>query len=196
MDEGYIKYNCNWVKTNPTNIDLKDINHFRKVLFNLNLIGMYENGIGFGNISFRHKNDFLITGSATGGIDNLNENHYTFVTNYNFEKNWLKCEGPIKASSESLTHASVYENCKEANAVVHIHNLKLWEKLLYIVPTTRVEAEYGTPEMAKEITRLFKETSVSEKKIICMAGHKEGIVSFGKSLEEATNIILNHFDIL
>ena len=46
--------------------------------------------------------------------------------------------------------------------------------------------------MAKEIQRLFRETDVKEKKILVMAGHKEGIISFGKDLDEAGKIMLNY----
>ena len=59
------------------------------------------------------------------------------------------------------------------------------------VPTTKKEVPYGTPEMANEIFRLFKETAVQQEKIIVMAGHDEGIISFGKDLEEAGEILLN-----
>ena len=45
--------------------------------------------------------------------------------------------------------------------------------------------------MANEITRLFNETDVKNQKIIVMAGHEEGILSFGASLEEAGGIIEN-----
>ena len=107
-----------------------------------------------------------------------------------FIKNSLTCEGPVKASSESLTHAAVYESDNFANAVIHIHNKSLWEKLLNVLPATSPEIEYGTPAMAEEVKRLFKETDLIEKKIFVMAGHEEGIVSFGRNLEEAFKTIL------
>jgi L-ribulose-5-phosphate 4-epimerase len=45
--------------------------------------------------------------------------------------------------------------------------------------------------MAKEIKRLFEETSLRSEKIIVMGGHEEGIISFGKNLEEAANVMLD-----
>ena len=50
------------------------------------------------------------------------------------------------------------------------------------------------PEMAEEVIRLFKETDVKEKKILAMAGHEEGVVSFGKNLKEAGQILLEYFE--
>ena len=192
-DEGYIKFNCNWIEKKTVNrLDILELNFYREKLFKAGLIGMYENGIGFGNLSIRYKNKFLISGSATGGLKELNENHYAIVTDYDLSKNSLTCEGMVKASSESLTHAAVYECSENTNAVIHIHNLELWKKLLFKVPTT-AKVEYGTPEMANEIYRLFNETEVEEKKIICMLGHEEGIITFGKNLKQANDIL---FDLL
>ena len=45
--------------------------------------------------------------------------------------------------------------------------------------------DYGTPAMAREVERLFRETDVMEQKLFSMAGHEDGIVGFGASAEEA-----------
>ena len=192
MDEGYIKFHCNWIEAEPISINqLHELNKWRDTLYNLGFIGAYHNGIGFGNISKRLNNHtFIITGSATGGLKTLNENHYVLVNEYNLRLNSLTCTGPIKASSESLSHAVIYECSNETNAVIHIHNFEMWEKLIHHVPTTREEVLYGTTEMADEIKRLFIETNVSTEKIIAMAGHEEGIIAFGKTLDEAGGILL------
>jgi L-ribulose-5-phosphate 4-epimerase len=194
MTEGYIKFNCDWIKQ-ELNEDITEINKWRNRLYSLNLIGAYENGIGFGNISIRNGNNFIITGSKTGGIENLTNNHFTKVTNWYFNKNNLTCEGPIEASSESLTHAAIYTSNSNINAVIHVHNINLWEKLIHKIPTTDEKAEFGTPEMAYEIIRLFRENQITKKRILVMGGHKEGIISFGKDLEEAGNVLLNHFNL-
>ncbi len=190
--EGYIKFDCEWIESVPIPAEeLIEINQYREKLYKLGLIGAYSNGIGFGNISTRIGNstNFIITGSATGNLKSLNEEHYTRVINFDFKKNSLRCKGPIKASSESLSHAAVYSVNPEAGAVIHIHNLNIWEKLIYKVPTTPRDIEYGTPEMAEGIERLFKETDVKNEKILVMGGHREGIISFGKDLREAYNKI-------
>jgi hypothetical protein len=44
--------------------------------------------------------------------------------------------------------------------------------------------------MAYEIMRLFKANDVRSMKILVMAGHKGGIVSFGKNLEEAFGVFM------
>ena len=193
MEEGYIKFNCNWIKAAPfSKQQIKEINVWRNRLYDLKLIGAYPNGIGYGNISIRDTDEsFLITGSATGNLELLDENHYTQVNEYDFSQNNLSCTGPIIASSESLTHAVLYESSPESNAVIHIHSIDMWKKLLHKVPTTKANVPYGTPEMADEIQRLFRETDVALKKIIVMGGHQEGIISFGKTLDWAGKILLD-----
>jgi len=68
----------------------------------------------------------------------------------------------------------------------------LWNKLINKIPTSSPDVEYGTPEMAFEIHRLFKETDLSAKQILVMGGHEEGIISFGENLDEAGDIIIGY----
>jgi L-ribulose-5-phosphate 4-epimerase len=193
MDEGYIKFNCNWIPSNAIpQAKVAELNVWRHILYQKGWIGMYPNGIGFGNISTRcDEKTFLISGTATGGLATLNESHYSIVTDYNLSTNSVTCVGPVKASSESLTHALIYECSANTNAVIHVHNLELWNRLIHHVPTSNENISYGTPGMANEIKRLFNETTVSKEKIIVMGGHREGLISFGQDLEQAGAILLD-----
>ena len=197
MTEGYIKFQCDWAKEEILIPDLilQSLDKERTWLYELNLIGMYPDGIGFGNISVKTKeNTFIITGSATGQFAQLERYHYALVSAYSFAGNSISCKGQTKASAESLTHAAVYEALPEVGAVVHVHCLWLWEKLLNEYPTTFGEIEYGTPEMAFAVKSLADEMKDSEEKIIVMGGHREGILAFGKDLEEATTQILKIYN--
>ncbi len=193
MDEGYIKFNCKWIPSNDIPLNkIAVLNVWRDIMYKKGLIGVYPDGIGFGNISMRcNEKTFLISGTATGGLATLNESHYSLVTGYDLSTNSVTCKGPVKASSESLTHAMIYECSAATHAVIHIHNLNLWNRLIHQVPTSREKIPYGTPEMAHEIKRLFEETALNKEKIIVMGGHPEGIISFGKDLEEAGSILID-----
>ncbi|HXR80655.1 MAG TPA: class II aldolase/adducin family protein [Saprospiraceae bacterium] len=193
MDEGYIKFNCNWILSNDIPLDkVAELNMWREIMYDKGWIGLYPDGIGFGNISMRcDEKTFLISGTATGGLPILTKSHYSLVTNYNLSTNTVTCMGPVKASSESLTHALIYECSAATNAVIHIHNLDLWNRLLHHAPTSSENISYGTAEMANEIKRLFAETELREEKIIVMGGHQEGIISFGRDLEEAGSILID-----
>lgn len=193
MDEGYIKFNCNWIPSNDIPLDkVAALNVWREMMYKKGLIGIYADGIGFGNISARcDEKTFLISGTATGGLATLNKSHYSLVIDYNVNTNSVTCKGPLKASSESLTHALIYECSASTNAVIHVHNLDLWNSLLHHVPTSSEKISYGTPGMANEIKRLFDETALSKEKIMVMGGHREGIITFGRDLAEAGNILLD-----
>lgn len=192
-EKGYIKFECEWIKNKALpKKKILELNKVRDELYSLKLVGAYKNGIGYGNISQRvgKTEEFIITGSATGNFDKIDEKSYATVKSFDIDKNSLTCKGPIKASSESMTHGAVYISCPKMNAVIHVHSLKLWKKLLNKVPTTNKKAEYGSPEIANEIIRLLKKKETKEKKIITLAGHKEGIITFGKDLDEARKVLL------
>lgn len=192
MDEGVIKYSYKWFQNEA--IEEKQISslmQWRDYLYQLGLIGVYDNGIGFGNISIRigQSNQFIISGTQTGHIPKLGTEHYTVVTEFNIEQNYLTCCGPISASSESLTHAAIYSYQPQVNAIIHVHNHEFWQNLIYQVPTTLPAIPYGTPLMAKEMFRLFDEENLGERKILVMAGHEDGLLTFGENLAEAGEIL-------
>lgn len=196
--DGVIKFSCNWIKTEPFEFEMfESINHWRNQLYLLGLIGINSEGIGYGNISVRfHKDQFIITGSATGGIKNLSKDHYTKVISYNIEANSLTAQGPIIASSESLTHAAIYQSDNSINAIFHVHDMKLWQHNLDKLPTSDVLVEYGTPAMAHEIVRLYKTTDMPDKKIMIMGGHQEGVITFGNTVSEAGETLLYYYNLL
>ncbi len=192
-EQGYIKFQCRWIKAaSLPYLYLKELNYWRKKLYALGMIGADANGIGFGNLSIRFKptNQFIITGSRTGHLKKMSSQHYVKVTAYDWPENRLTCRGPVKASSESLSHGAIYQSDSTVQAVMHIHHLKLWKELLHIRLATSRKAEYGTPAMAEEIMKIFARKLVREKKIFAMAGHEGGIISFGSNISEAGEVIL------
>lgn len=195
IDEGYIKFRANWTPSAPiAQSKIEKLNHWRQAMYRLHLIGAYENGIGFGNISQRidDSNQFYITGSKTGNFETLDASHFARVTQVNVEQNTLTCVGATIASSESMSHAVIYEHCGWVNGVIHIHNLALWQKLLYQLPTTPAAVTYGSPAMAYAIVDLLENTDATAQKIFLMAGHEEGIFVFGHNLAEAAAVIQSY----
>lgn len=193
--EGFVKFNCHWSQSGPVISDeqYEIINSWREILYNMDLIGAYENGVAFGNISMRTRgHQFVITGSATGEIPELEPGHYVKVNSYNIDDNAVQCIGPLKASSESLTHAAIYSADPDTNAVVHVHNIDLWNELIYKVPTTNPGMDYGTAGLAKDILRLFREPEIYEKRIIIMSGDRAGILTFGHDMDEAVNVLMEY----
>jgi L-ribulose-5-phosphate 4-epimerase len=193
MGEGYIKFNC-LLKEEISGLSDENyllLNSWRNKLYQLGLIGCYPGDIGYGNISIRSGKGFIITGTGTGCREKLVKDDYVKVNHYDFAMNEIHCTGKIKASAESLTHAAVYEARPETMAVIHIHNLELWEKYAGVLPTTPITIEYGTPEIALAVKSLCLQESLTNNEVIIMGGHKEGIIAYGNNLDDAGNKILD-----
>lgn len=189
-----------------------EVTTWRKALFNREVIGcdLSRYGACYGNVSmryveadnfeFRHdkpkgSRSFLISGTQTGHLEDLTPEHYVRVYRYDFTSNKVYAQGPLLPSSESLTHGAIYDLPLELkiNYVFHIHSPSLWNLARELeIPTTNETVAYGTPEMAKEVQRLFHHTDLAQKKILSMGGHKDGVISFGSTPEEAGIVLLNN----
>jgi len=184
MLDGATKFICHHVPgAAPPDID--DLVRWRNVLRRMALIGVDTDGIGYGNISMRRGDGFVISGTQTGHIYLATEEEFTFVADVDIETNELCCMGPVAASSESMTHAAIYRAASWVNAVAHAHDNTLWKRLIDIVPTTHRDIPYGTPAMAMEFERLLRETSFPIERVAVMGGHDGGLVFVGENLEEA-----------
>ena len=107
------------------------------------------------------------------------------MTHCDIDANRVECTGAIKASSETLTHAAIYQLSPSIGAIVHVHSLALWERLKNVAPTTRADVAYGTPAMAREFSRLYIESELPERCLAVMAGHPAGLISFGATPRDA-----------
>ena len=194
IDEGYIKYDSQWSEGPAPNHELTaELERWRHPLYEAGLIGHYDDlDIGSGNISGRGPGprEFVISATQTGRLVHTRPEHYALVTRADIGANTVWSTGPRMASSEAMTHAAIYALSDAINAVVHVHNKTLWKKYLDVLPTTDANVAYGTPEMAEEFARLWSAGRFRNDGLAVMAGHDEGIVSIGTTLEEASLRIL------
>lgn len=194
IDEGYIKFESHWQKTEPLQYgEIELLNRWRRPLYDAGLIGYYEKeGVGFGNLSVRISPEgrFIISATQTGHIAEPGAEHYALVEDFDIEQNNVSSRGAHEASSESLTHAAIYSLDAQIGAVVHVHSETLWAKLMHSVSTAAADVAYGTPAMAREFVRLWNNTDFPETGIAVMAGHEAGLVSIGRDLREAAERIL------
>ncbi|MGR9074307.1 MAG: class II aldolase/adducin family protein [Gammaproteobacteria bacterium] len=170
---------------------LTRLNAWRTLLHRLTLIGRFPDrygGLGFGNISLRHgrADGFIISGTQTGHLACLTRDHYCQVLEADLPTNRILSTGPCRPSSEALTHASVYRQDNKIQCVIHTHCPEIWihARRLGLAHTDR-EIAYGTPEMASAVADLFQAGRLSRKGIFTMAGHEDGVVSFGETIELA-----------
>jgi hypothetical protein len=203
MTEGVIKYELWFLETPPLPAEqVRELSAWRRMLYLTQLIGQdparYE-GYGYGNISKRvppfdappTERCFVISATQTGELDALTGEHYALVHACYPERNVVIAEGPRKPSSESLTHGAVYALDAEVRWVMHVHSPEMWRNAQALgLPITRIDVPYGSPEMAEEVARLFRETDVHSQRLFAMGGHEDGLVSFGRTAEEAGIVLL------
>jgi L-ribulose-5-phosphate 4-epimerase len=192
-ETGAVKFSCEHIRKPLAHFAAVDeLNICRRELLARGWIGADANGIGFGNLSVRDGSSdcFYITGSGTSTKRELTLSDYARVTACDFAKNWLRCEGDMIASAESLTHAAVYKSDPCVRAVIHVHDLALWNATRDVLPGTSADAEYGTPAIAGEVRRLFRDTNVAVTQLFRMGGHEGGLVAFGENLYSALRVLV------
>ena len=183
---------------------LREINAWRRVLHLTQLLGQdpdrYD-GFGYGNISQRagpssggaDQPRFVISGTQTGYLADLTEEHYAAVLACYPERNLVVAEGPIWPSSETMTHGMVYAVDGGVRSVIHVHSPHIWRAARALgIPATDESVAQGTPEMAEEVRRLFQDTQVRDRLIFAMGGHVDGVVSFGRSVKEAGGVVIGY----
>ena len=191
--EGVIKYQLHHnLSKLPNTINCGEINKYRSLVYDLGLIGQNPNrylGYGYGNISQRHENNqFIISGTQSGGQQSLLCDDYCLVTQFSLAENSLYSTGECKPSSEALSHASVYQKNSAIQCVIHVHNPEIWHATRRLnLPHTAKEIAYGTPAMAEAIAYLINEASSG---IFTMLGHEDGIISYGENFSTAFNLLI------
>ena len=188
IDEGVVKYSLRYTKTDELAVkECKKIEKVRSRLYSLGLIGAYNDGIGFGNISLRYKkkNSFVITATQTGELPRLTPNYYSLVKKVDLKKFTTYAVGPSKPSSEAITHGCIYKIDSQINAIIHIHNEKIWNYMLENDYLSTNDTPYGTPEMVDDVKSIYKNIDPFLNNAFVMKGHFEGVVTFGKTLAEA-----------
>lgn len=202
--EGVIKYHLNHQNAPiAKRLSISEINAWRTVFFKLGLIGQYAEkyeGYGFGNISQRitltntNKVQFIISGTQTGHLESLSRHHYCSIQEACTQENKINSIGETKPSSEALTHASIYQQSKEIQSVIHVHCPKIWNNTHPLkIPYTSKDIAYGTPEMAHEVKRLFLSSIKENTAIFSMLGHEDGIIAFSNSMEKAAGALIKLF---
>lgn len=188
QEEGVVKYSLEFKKTEPISSTCKDkIESIREDMYALNLIGAYDDGIGFGNISLKMDNSdkFVITGTQTGHLERLHVEDYSMVERVDFDTFTTYASGACRPSSEAITHACIYALDKKVKAIIHVHNEKLWKYMLEHDYVSTSDVEYGSLEMTKDIQQIYSSLDALENCSFVMRGHFEGVFVFAKSLQEA-----------
>lgn len=152
-------------------------------------------GFGFGNLSARvaGRPGFLVTGSQTGHLPDLDLAGFALVESWDAAAHRLTSRGLARPSSESLTHAALYDASPAIGAVFHVHAPALWSRRgTRELPATPPDVDYGTPEMAAAAAEIVHRTGPIG--LLTMAGHEDGIVAWGPTPEGAGQVLLTALD--
>ncbi|MEL7059307.1 MAG: class II aldolase/adducin family protein [Acidobacteriota bacterium] len=177
---------------------------WRSVLRRLDLIGrdpLRYGGEAFGNLSCRVNRKeaaapghraFVISASRTGERPRLGRGGWSSVTRWDVEAHRLTARGAAPPSSEAMSHAAIYDGLPTAGAVLHVHAPEIWEARAALgLPTTAGGAAAGTAAIVSSMRRLLADRRVVEGGVVAMAGHPDGVLAFGASLEEAAHRLLS-----
>lgn len=202
--EGVIKFDLRFTPAPPLpDKEVRELGAWRTILRRLSMIGRepgrYE-GLAFGNLSRRlpplgpgEERPFIITGTQTGGLENLGAEGYAIVRQCFPEINRVVAEGPVRPSAEALTHGTLYALDPSVNWVMHVHSPEIWSRAGELgIPRTSPGAAYGTPELAEEIRALLADPSAFDRRILAVEGHEDGIFAFGAAAEDAGQVVLHY----
>ncbi len=176
---------------------------WRTVLAQLGLTGLHPkryDGVGYGNISARigpfpgrrGERSFLVSCTQTGSLDCFGLDDLALVQAYDPPNNTVWSQGAVAPSSESMTHGAVYDLAPHIRFVFHAHSPHVWQHARALgLPMTKESIEYGTPEMASEVQRLARESKLWDCQLFGMAGHEDGVVSFGRTADEAGHRLMS-----
>ena len=119
--------------------------------------------------------------------------HFSLVERYDVQRHHLRSRGSVRPSSESLTHGAIYDIAPTARAVLHAHAPEIWRHARSLgLPVTRSEARNGTPAMAMEVQRLYRESTLSGTGMVVMGGHEDGVIALGPTAADAGETLIRH----
>ena len=184
MKEGKIRFNSIFVSEEvPSDARIDELKEWSERFQRKGLTPEIE-GNYTGNLSFRSKEGFVITGSGLKSKENLSNDCFVYVKNYDEQSNTVYIEGSRQPSSEAVMHFLIYKTRKEINAIFHGHNdtiIMNTEEMKF--PVTEREYEPGTIELAKEVLKIL-----GDKNLIVLKNH--GFVSLGRTMKEAGELAL------
>ena len=191
MDEGVIKFQLQFTPGSlPGGLPPPELIAWQRIMRNLGLLGRDParyGGLAYGNISLRLLDTgFVISASQSADQPLPSAKDYCLVTAWNCTGNRLVAKGPAHPSSESLTHAALYDADPAIGCIIHGHSPHIWQHRDTLdLASTAERVAYGTPEMAIEMGRLYRDRGFRGCGALAMGGHRDGIVSFGKTPDEA-----------
>jgi L-fuculose-phosphate aldolase len=184
MKEGRIRFNTVFVSDQaPSDARIDELKEWCERFQRNGLTPEFE-GNYTGNLSFRSGEGFVITVSGLKSKENLTDDCFVYVKDYEEQSNTFYVEGKKQPSSESVMHSLIYTNHEEVNAVFHGHNDTIVANAKKLgVSVTEKEYDSGTIALAKEVLKVLEDNN-----LIVLKNH--GFVSLGRTMKEAGELAL------
>ena len=196
--EGVIKFALDFRPGPPPAAELLgELEAWRQIFRQLGLLGQDParyNGLGFGNLSRRAADGeaadaFIISGTQTGALERLAPEHYARVRACDPAHNRVTASGPVRPSSEALSHGVLYQTNRHIDWVMHLHSPAIFAARDRLrLPVTDPRAAYGSPAMAAELARLCPEAGWPG--LLVMGGHEDGILAFGATAAATGGLVV------
>lgn len=138
-----------------------------------------------GNLSIRCTGGLIISASGCN-LGCIEQEELIFVEHCDAEAKHVLYRGPIKPSSESIMHWLIYEDRRDAQAIIHAHDefATRPELLAGEVVESKREEPYGTIELA----RMAIETFQRAERIIVLKNH--GYIAIGPDLDRTCDLVV------
>jgi ribulose-5-phosphate 4-epimerase/fuculose-1-phosphate aldolase len=169
-------------KTPPNDVRIAQLADWGKKLHATGLVQGTE-----GNLSFRSKLGFVITGTNVP-LNSITPDNVAEVTGvvYGLNKTSVYIKGTVVPSRETILHSQVYETRPDINVIYHVHDTRVMEKAAKLgIPVTAREQPAGSLELAKEAVSLL--AVHQDTRYFVLNNH--GTVSLGRTLDEAGNLV-------
>jgi hypothetical protein len=168
---------------------------WRSILRDLQLLGedpLRYGGFGYGNLSVRHPGGgFVITASQTSGLAALSTAQLVHVTRADLAGFRVDAVGSMPPSSESLTHAMLYQADPQVNVVFHVHSPLIWRARDGLgIPATAGDVPYGTPAMAQAVNALMARQT-QRPLLFATAGHEDGVFAASATIRECGTLLVS-----
>lgn len=140
-----------------------------------------------GNLSFRTRKGFVITGTGFE-LKDIKKENLAEVLGIRTEKDSLLvyANGQVVPSKESILHFKIYNLRPKIQAIFHLHDkttLELADKLN--IPVTEKEQPRGSNEQVEEAVKFL----ISKTGINYFILKNHGLVSLGKNMKEAGKLV-------
>lgn len=175
---------------------LKTLLAWRTVLRRLRLLGQTPGrygGLGYGNLSVRHPErpgEFVITASQTGAIRELDAEGLCRIRAFDLARFRVSAAGVRPPSSESLSHAMIYDADPGVGWVFHVHSPEIWHRAEALdIPATGADVPYGSPAMAAAVAQVL--AANNERPLAFVTpGHEDGVFACGgTAVETGTSLV-------